>query len=339
MEHNTLDISWETILKICVAGLILYMLFLIRSVVIWLFFALIISILLDPAVRFLQKLRLPKVLAVIIIYGGIFGGLGLMIFLIAPLFATEISQFVQNIPEYFEKINPLLKNFGISLAEDFESIIAAVLSNLEESSKSIVKAVSIFFGGVSSAILIFIFAFYISLGERSIAKGLAIFLPARYEGHVEAVFEQAQTKVAGWFGARLLSCVFVGLASFVVFLLFGVKYAIVLSLIAGTLNFVPFIGPVITALAVLIFVGISDSWATAIYIFVALTLIQEVDNKVVTPLLMKKFLDIPPLLVLISIIVGGIMFGFLGIVFMVPVAGIIYEFLMEFLEKRKIQAA
>lgn len=336
--EQTLDISWKTIIKIFVAGFVFYILFLARDIVIWFFFALIISLLLDPAINFLRRFRLPKILAVVLVYLAILGLLGLIIYLIAPVFAIEIKQLYQNIPDYFEKLNPLLKSLGVNIAQNFEGFTANFVSQLEDSSGSIFKALAVFFGGISSTIIIFIFAFYISLEDKGLEKVLSLLLPQKYESLAVTVFERAQFKVTGWFGARILACVFVGALSFIVFLLFGVKYAFILSLVSGVLTFVPFIGPLVTAILVLLFVGTSSSWLVAVYITIVLTIIQELENKVFTPLLMKKFLDLPPILVLLSILVGGILFGFLGIIFVVPVFGIIYEFLKEFLEKRKQEA-
>lgn len=332
---QTLDISWQTIIKIFIAGFAFYILFLARHIIVWLFFGLMISVLLEPAIEFLRKFKIPKLIAVIVVYLFIFGLVGLAIYFIAPTFAAEIAQFIQNIPTYFEKIHPLLKDLGFNVAQDFQGFTAQFAGALEDSSKSVIRAITVLFGGISSTLVIFIFSFYISLEERGVEKTLALLTPKKYEESVLYIFQKAQYKVAGWFGARLLACVFVGILSLIVFLFFGVKYVLILSLISGALTFIPFIGPLITAIAVLLFVGASDSWATAIYIVIALVIIQELENKIITPLLMKKFLDMPPLIVLIAILVGGTIFGILGIIFAVPVCGIVYEFLKEFLEKNK----
>lgn len=334
---QTLDISWQTIIKVFIAGFVFYILFLARDVVVWFFFALIISLLLEPAVNFLRRLRFPKVVAVVLIYSSILGALGLIIYLTAPFFATEIGQLIQNVPEYFERINPLLKNLGLDFAQNFQDLAANLISALQESSQSIFKAIAVFFGGIASTILIFVFAFYISLEDRGPEKFLSLLVPKKYENVILALFEKSQLKVAGWFGARLLACLFVGVISFIVLFLFGVKYAFILSLVSGLLTFIPFVGPLITGALVLLFVGATNSWVVAIYLVIALTIIQEIENKFITPLLMKKFLDMPPILVLIAILVGGKIFGLLGIIFVVPVFGIVYEFLKEFLEKRKTE--
>ena len=150
------------------------------------------------------------------------------------------------------------------------------------------------------------------------------------------IFERVQKRVAGWFGARVLACIFVGVASYIVFFLFGVKYAFILALISGFLNFIPYVGPWVTSILLIILIAISTgSWLTVLYVLIAITVIQEIENKLLTPLLMKKMSDIPPVLVIVSLLLGAELFGFLGMIFAVPVFGIIYEFIKEFLEKRR----
>jgi predicted PurR-regulated permease PerM len=106
--------------------------------------------------------------------------------------------------------------------------------------------------------------------------------------------------------------------------------------VAGILNFIPYIGPLMTAMCLVVFVSVSSgSWFTVLYVLAAATAVQSVENSLLTPLLMKKMVDIPPVLVLISLLAGAKIFGFLGVIFAVPVFGIIYEFTKEFLEKRK----
>ncbi len=339
MPEQTLDISWESVVKVFVAGFIFYILFLVRNIVIWFFFALIISLLIEPVISFLRHFKVPKVLAVLLVYALLLGVLGLMVYLTAPIFIFEINQFSQNIPEYFEKINPLLKDVGFEAAKNFEDFTSLLVTGLKQGSSGILRAITTFFGGVYSTFLIFALAFFISLEDKGPERVLAFLVPKKYEEYVVSLFEKAQYKVSKWFGARIVSCIFVGVASFVAFFLLGVKYSFVLALLSGVLNFVPYIGPTITLVLSVVFVGVSDSWITALYVFIILLIIQEVENKALTPLLMKKFMDLPPVLVLLSLLVGGTIFGFLGTIFMVPIFGIVYEFLKEFLEKRRAEAS
>ncbi len=335
-NEHILEISWATIAKIFVAIFIFYIIYLAKEIALWLFSALAVSILLDPAIYFLRRLHIPKVIAVFLVYISIFGVLGLLIYVTAPVFVSEIRQFLQYLPAYFEQVSPVLRQFGVDTAQNFDGFTSILSNNLQQSSQSIIKALMVFFGGIAATVSILTMSFFLSLEDGAVEKVLLLVCPPRYEEQIKNIFERVQTKVAGWFGARLLACLFIGIASYIVFYIFGVKYAFLLALISGFLNFIPYIGPWITSILLITIIAVSTgNWMTVLYVLIAVTLVQEIENKLLTPLLMKKMTDIPPVLVLVSLLLGAKIFGFLGIIFAVPIFGIIYEFVKEFLEKRK----
>jgi len=335
-REQILDISWGTIAKIFLAVFVFYFIYLTREIALWFFFALAISVLLDPAVNFLRKFWIPKVIAVVLVYFSIFGILGALIYLIAPVFISELKQLAQNLPDYLRQVSPYLQQMGIDTTQTFNNFTQVLMGGLGQSSKSIMSAVMAFFGGLYSTAFILSAAFFLSLEDRALERFLTLVLPKRYEESITAIFERAQKKISGWFGARILACIFIGVATFTILYIFGIKYAFILSLISGILNFVPYIGPWITTILLIVFIAVSSgSWMTVLYVLVAITVAQEIENKLLTPVLMKKLVDVPPVLVLISLLIGAKVFGFLGIIFAVPVFGIIFEFIKDFLEKRK----
>ncbi len=334
-QVHTLDISWETIIKIALSALFFYLLFLVRDIVIWFFFALIISVLFEPAINFLRWLRVPKILAVTFIYLVFFGILGLFLYLTAPLFIDEIKQFSQSVPGYFEKVSPIFKDLKIEALQNLESFTQDITSNLEKVSTSVFNTLAAFFGGVVSAFFIIAISFFISIEEKGIEKVLRLLSPKKNEEYILALFERCQTKVSGWFGARILACLFISIACFLVFYFLGIKYAVILALLCGLLNFIPYIGPLIAGVLLAVFVGVASSWVMALMAVVTFIVINMIENNIISPILTKKFVGLPPVLVLLSVVIGGIIFGFLGAIFAIPVFGILYEFIKEFLEKRK----
>ncbi|MCX6722203.1 MAG: AI-2E family transporter [Candidatus Staskawiczbacteria bacterium] len=335
-REDVLDISWGTIGKVFVAIFVFYIIFLAREIALWFLFAVAISVLLEPGINFLRKFYIPKILAIFILYFSIFGILGLLIYISAPIFMSEMRQFLQYLPAYFSKISPILEQFGVDTAQNLGDLTSVVSSTLSQSSQGIIKAIAVFFGGIASTISILTMAFFLSFEESAVEKFLLLICPSKFEDQIRNIFERVQKKVAGWFGARLLACLFIGVASYIVFYMFGVEYAFILALISGFLNFIPYIGPWITSILLITLVAVSSgSWLTVLYVLIAIMIIQEIENKLLTPLLMKKMTDIPPVLVLVSLLLGAKIFGFLGMIFAVPVFGIIYEFLKEFLERRK----
>ncbi len=332
--EKVLDISWGTILKISFAILIFYLVYLIRDILIWFIFALIISVLFNPAIKFLQKLRIPRVLSVIFIYVAIFGVLGLTIYWTAPMFVLEIQQFSQLFPQYFEKIAPPLRTLGIEAFESMETFTQAIGNMLQKASSDILSALALFFGGIGSTIFILAIALFLSLEEGWVEKVISLLFPKRYEAYALSVWERSQNKVSGWFGSRILTCLFVGVAFFITLYLFNVKYALSLSLLAGVLDFIPVLGPVIVGAAAFLFVAL-DSWLKAFFVLIAFILIQQVEGNIIAPILTRKFVGLPPVLVLISLSVGAKLLGVLGAVLAIPLAGILFEFIRDFLKRKK----
>src|SRR3990167_3902486 len=113
MNERVLDISWGTIVKLSIAALAIYVIFLTRDLLIWILFGIILSIIFDPAIDFLQKRRIPRVLAAMVVYFGIFAVIGFAIFKTAPFFLEEVKRFSQFLPQYLRTIAPILENLGI----------------------------------------------------------------------------------------------------------------------------------------------------------------------------------------------------------------------------------
>ena len=333
-NEKLLDISWGTIFKIFVAVISFYLLYQIRDILVWFVFALIISVLFNPAVNFLRKLKIPRSLAVLFVYTAFFGILTLIIYFTVPLFISEIKQFSQILPEYFERISPPLKGLKIEAFQDIETFFNALGEILNKIITNIANILFVIFGGIFATIFILTLAIYISLNEKGIEKSILIFFPKKYETNILSIWERCQKKVSGWFLTRILACLFVGVVSFVVFLVFNTPYPFSLGLLAGVLNFIPIVGPLITGIFIFVIISL-ESISKAIFVIIAFTLIQQVENNILTPLISKRFVGLPPILVLMSLAIGGILWGFLGAILAIPLAGILYEFLKEFLEKRK----
>lgn len=330
-----MDISWEAILKVCLAVFIFYLVYLVRDVVVWFLFGLIISVLLEPAVNFLKRFHLHRILAVIITYFFIFGLLGLLIFLTAPILINEIKQFSQMIPQYFQQTNSIFKALRVESLQSIENLTQSATNNLEQLSLSVFNALAAFFGGVVSAFFILAIAFFLSLEENGIENFLRILTPKKYEEIALSIFARCEEKVSGWFGTRILGCLFVALFSFIAFAFFDIKYSFILASLVGVLNFIPFLGPLIATVLLILMVWISDGLVKAILVVVAFTLVHQIESNIISPILTKKIVGLPAVLVLISLVVGWEILGFLGAIFSIPVFGIVYEFTKEFLEKKK----
>lgn len=329
-----LDISWATILKIVLALFCLYLIYLIREILVWILFALIISILFNPAIDFLRKRKLPRIAATLIVYLAIFGILGYLIYLTLPPFISEIQKFTQNFPQYFERISPFLRGLGIKAFENLETFTRTLGETLEKATAGIFSALFAFFGGIFATISIFAIAFFFSLEEKGAERIIRVLIPEKYELVALNVWQRTQKKVAAWFGVRILGCIFVGFLVLLVSKILKIEYAVFSGLFAGVLNIIPVIGPIITAILLTLLVSLA-SLPKAIFFLIAFIIIQQLENNILTPVLTKRFIGLPAALVLIALIIGGKLWGILGAILFIPLFGIIYEFIRDFLKKRK----
>lgn len=333
-ENHTLDISWTTILRIVVVLVSLYFLFLIKDLVMWLIFALIISILFEPAIDFLRRRKVPRALAAIAVYLSTFGLLSLVLYFTIPVFLSEIQSFSKFIPRYFQKLSGPLSGLGFEAFNDFESFLATINATLQQAASSIFSGLFAIFGGIGSTVFTLSLAFFLSLEEKPAENTLRVVFPREYEDFILEIWGRCRKKVTAWFGIRLLASVFVGIVSFGAFLLFNVKYPLSLALLAGVLEIIPVLGPLITAVIAFMLVSL-DSLLKALLVVVFLMVIQEFEAHILTPVLSKKIMKLPPALILIALTVGAKLWGLMGAVLTIPLLGILFQLVRDFLKKRK----
>jgi len=332
--EKILDISWETIFKIFIAVICLYLLYLVRNILVWFIFAVIISILLNPLFDFFQRRKFPRLISVLIVYFLVFGLISFLIYLTIPLFISEIHQLVQIFPQYFEKIAPPLKGLGLQAFKDLENFIDFLSKNLENIATNVFKTLSALFGGILSTFFVLSIAIFLSLEEKPIEKTLSLLFPKKYEAYILALWQRCQTRISNWFLSRILGCLFVGVLSFLSLLIFKAKYPFSLGLLAGILDFIPVIGPVITGALIFMIVSL-DNLLRAVFVLIVFILIHQIEGNIIFPILTKKFVGLSPVLVLLALAVGGILWGIWGAILAIPLFGILYEFLRDFLRKRK----
>lgn len=329
-----LDISWGAILKIFFALVVVYLLYQVADILVWFIFALIISVLFNPLVDFLRKLRIPRVFGVISVYFIFFGFLALLVYVITPGLYEEVRKFSLLLPEYIERIAPFLHYIGIEGVATLDEIVELLRESSEEVTKNFLNALAAIFGGVSTTFFIIVMAIFLSLEGNGIEKAISLLVPEKQKNYALFVWKKCRNQVSSWFLVRIITCLFVGVASFIVFYLFDVSYALVFAVIGGLFNFIPFAGPAIAGLIFFVIVSL-ESLPQALFVLTAFMIIQAIESSILTPALSKKVMGVSPVLVLIAIVVGGSLWGILGAFLAIPLLGIVFESVKVFLEKKR----
>jgi predicted PurR-regulated permease PerM len=331
--NSKLEISTDTLFKIALFILFCYLLFAIREILLWILFAFVLAILFERPINFLSK-KIPRAFSALIVYLGFFILLaGSVYFFSLPLF-KEFDRFLKLLPEYFEKISPSLKALGIISFESFKELTQNFQSFLISASKNFVSAISTLFGGIMSAFSIFSLAFFLSIEERGIEKIIALIFGTKKET-VLKIWKEIEEKISFWMGIKIVGCIFCAILCFISLLALKINYPLSLSLLFGFLNFIPILGPLFAG-SVIVILALLDSLYKGILVLILLLLIQIIEGNVLTPILAKKYVELPPFLILLSLLIGGKLMGLWGAILAVPLSGFFFRFFQRFFEEEKV---
>ena len=328
-EQSILDISWATIFKISIAVITLYFVYLLKDIIIWIIFALIIAILFNFPIDYLEKKKIPRIVSASLLYFGIFALISWFFYETAPIFLAEIENFIHNFPLQLSKISPLLEKMGLGAINANANLINFTKESLKGAQGGILNAFSAIFGGFYSAIFIVFLAFFISLEKNVGERIVEFFSPAQYKFYFGELWKKAKKKIGGWFISKLIGALFVGTATFAALAILNVKYSFIFSLLAGVLDLIPFIGPLIVGLVATAVIWLSSP-TQAIFALTAFIIIQLLENDLVLPIIYRRAVDLSPVLVLIALAIGGELWGVLGAILAIPLTGIIFEILKDY---------
>ena len=332
-SKNFLHISWGTILKTGLGILLFYALFLIKEILVWLVFGIIIAVLVDPIIDFLQQRRIPRPIGTMFVYLMILVSISLLLYGIIPPFAHEISGFLNDFPHFFERAAPIFQNMGIDAFESYERFISEINNWIKNSSDDIFGGLISLFGGIMATITIFALAFFISLEEKGIEHAIRLFAPKKSEDNILNAWNRSKVRISQWFGTRFLTCIIIGFCIYIISKMIGIQYAASFGLFAGFFEIVPVLGPIFSGAVLALIAGINNI-NNGIIIAISMLVLNQIEGNLITPLLMKKMVGLSSILVLLAILIGGRLFGPLGAVLSIPLAGIIVELSKEYLEKK-----
>jgi len=347
MEKSQVEfsVSVGSIVKILVVLLVFVALYKIKDLLLVILTSVVIASSIEPLTKHLTRFRIPRVIAVIFLFlMFVVFFFGLFYFFIPPLL-TEFSDFVVAIPEYVGSIEGLdstidslfgAQNFLSDLASNLS--VSDFLNNAKTTifgiSGGAIQTVSFVFGGLTSFVLILVISFYLSVQERGIENFLRIVTPARHEKYAIDLWQRSQHKIALWMQGQLLLGVLVGVLVYLGLTILGVQYAFLLAIIAAMFELIPVFGPIMGAIPAVILAFIDGGVTLGLMVIGFYFIIQQFENHLIYPLVIRKITGMPPLIVILSLIIGYELAGFLGIVLAIPMATALLEFTND-LEKKK----
>lgn len=345
-NHTSISISTGTIVRAVFIVLGVMVLWFLQDILLIIITSIIIASFMEALIPYFKKIKVGRVAAVVICYVvglSIFAGL---FYLFAPLLITEVYSFATVMSKYVPGVEFLdyFKNEQFSGAKDIvanfnnnvsvSSLLKVSQSFIVNLSGGFFQTLSVAFGSIFNFVLIIVISFYLSLEEKGIENFLRIILPLKYESYAIDLWKRSRHKIALWMKGQMIIALIVAVLIFLLLTLAGMQYALLLALIAGIMQLVPY--GIIVALIPAASLAFLSNGISGVFIVVGSYIIVHIfENVLITPLIIQGIVGVSPLVVILSILVGYELAGFWGLIIAIPIAVVVLEFMND-VEKRKI---
>ena len=339
---TSINISYLSIVRVLVVFVAVFFIYLIRDALALLFVSIIFAAAVDPWVDWLQKRKFPRAVSILMIYAVLLAVFSLVIFMMIPPITEQIGQVVSNFPSYYERISVGIhqlqdKTLEGSPATGNDSIISTLETlslTLAQTTKSIFVTITSIFGGLFSLLIVLVITFYLTVEENALKKFVKYIIPSKHRTYTMDLIERMQIKIGLWLRGQLLLSLIVGILTYIGLSILGVKYALLLAIVAGVLEIIPYLGPWLAAIPAVL-VSFSDSLTKVLLVVILYVIIQQLENNLIVPKLMQKMVGLNPIIVIMAILIGIKLGGIIGGLLGVPVAAAISVYLHDIIKDRK----
>jgi len=302
------EISHRTIIFTVFFLILLAFLWQIRQIIIGLFVGLILMTAINPAIDRMEKMKIPRVLGIILIYILILALVGLVIAGVIPPLVDQTSTLIANAPKFIE---------GLGILNIDQWIIESQIQQLGSIPANLVKiSVEILTNMVVIAALLVI-TFYLLLERKNLNRYLHILFGGDGERKAEKFIDEMEKKIGSWIRAQLFSMIIIGMMSYFGLRLLGIDFALPLALLAGLFEIIPNIGPVVSSIPAIL-AGLAISPLMALAVAALYFLIQQIESSFIYPQIVAREVGVNPLITIISLAVGFKLSGILGAILAVP---------------------
>lgn len=333
-----INITALGVIKIIAIFILFYFLYLIREILVVLFVALILSSAIDPWVDWMHKKGIHRGAAVLVIYLLLFGIIASAISLIVPPIIAQAGELMENFPKILEKIISTFSAFREyavqhGILDSIKNNFGTVGSNITGATGSVFSTVTGIFGGIFSFFLVLVMTFYMVVEENAVKKIVWSLAPAKHQVYIMNLINRMQKKIGLWLRGQLILSLIIFTLLYIGLLILGVKYALVLALIAGLTEFVPYLGPILAAIPG-IFLAFTQSPMLALFTAILYYIVQLVENNIIVPKLMQKVVGLNPIISIAVLLIGFKVAGVVGAIFSIPVATAVNVFIMDLFENK-----
>jgi predicted PurR-regulated permease PerM len=335
MGKKYFEISWGSLWRLLFFGLLIFIVYSARDIFLSLFLAIVISSGLDFFIDFLEKKGLPRILGTILIFILVILIVVIILYTVIPLIIIDLNSVYKTLSQY--GLNKFLPAILLKPSGSFADFINKISSQFFSDSSSPLEILGGIVGNAMLGFSVIISSFYLSLTKNGIERFIRAVFPENLEAKALRVYERSLLRISRWFRAQIFLSITMFFLVFFALYILGVKNAFFLAMLAGLFEIVPYVGPIISGGAATLS-ALTASFMLAVYTLIIFIILQQIENHLLVPLFMKKSVDLHPVIVIVTLLIGGKLGGILGFLISIPLLVIVQEILEEWLEKNKALA-
>jgi len=313
-------------------GLVLYELVGVIEV---LALALLMAMILSPAVNLLVRFRFPRILALLVVLAGVILGFGLLGYIVLPLLSEQGSEFLARLPGVVRSVEGYIMN----LAEKYPALegtgggIASL--NLTDAIQEVIRRAGELYslttrgaGLLLQAVGAVVMALYMVSNPRPLVNGVVALFPPGRRGRVEEILVLIRERVSGWIIGQIAAMCLMFVLTWIGLASLGVEYAFTFAVLTGALQIVPFFGPILSAVPPTL-AAFADSPTKALVVVVVYVAIHQIEAHIVSPMVMARSVHLHPVIVILAVLAMGDLLGLAGVILAVPTAAVLTVLLDE----------
>jgi len=321
-----------------------YVFWLLRDLALLILTAIVIASAIEPGIAIFIRQSIPRFIAALLVYLLVFGSVFSLLYFFFPPIIADATSFLSAMPKYLDTLNAQSSFQGIANAtgfignsqgtQSFVNTLLSLQSIFTADSGGILQLFVTFFGGIFSLVLVIVLSFYFALQDTGVDDFLRMIMPVAYEEYSVNLWKRSQKKIGLWMQGQVLLSVIIGILVYLGLLIIGIPYALLLSVFTAVAEIIPVFGSLIAGATVTVVAYSNGGIPLGLIVAGFFIVVNQFESNLIYPLIVKKIVGIPPLLVIVALIAGYTLAGFLGVLLSVPVAAVVLEFITDF-DKRK----
>lgn len=304
--YRKIEISQQTVLFTLAILAGIWLVLQIRDILFLVFIAFLLMTAIYPLVAWLEKIRLPRAVSILLVYVVVLGLLGVAIGSAIPGIVSQTSTLAATLPEVTSKVLPY-----------WNVDIRTMTQQIGPLSENVLQVTLGIFSNLVTTFTVLVFTFYFILERGRAESTLTDLFGTTIGKQATDILRVIERKLGYWVRGELLLMTIIGVLTYIGLTLLHIDFALPLAIIAGLLEIVPMIGPVISAVpAVLLALAVSPILALSVAILYFA--IQQLENNVFVPLIMKRSVGLSPIITILALMIGARFGGLIGAILAVP---------------------